>query len=673
MQEVFSNPFSTLLRTAPAAVLYGCVILLVLWIGCLAYLLWSSHRLQRDIRSFTSALHPFRRSDHASARAGLNLERLDSIRKYGNALSDRAKQWWSAVNGHIEPYSNSEDRDMWFLTQRAREILPYEVVVSKNFNGTLLGAVPSILTGIGLTLTFVAILLGLLGVHYDKANTIEPISGIDSLINGLSGKFLSSIVALLLSIVFTLIERVRIRSLRTGYENLLVTLSEAIPLLSPSRILLDIQRSSAKASVSVSHISSEVVDRLLNGFNERVVPALALGMSSSVGDVFQSQLSPTLNRMTGSLDDLQKSIVRLETQKQESVTGELGQLLAGLERSLTAALTGMAERFHEALSGSARQEFGNVQSTLEGARQMLGDMNGQFAGMQAAFTAVVARAEQTTSDQLNAGREQTEALSAVMRGLMTQLQENASQNLNTMQTQLTRVVNDLAAKVGSLSNEMLDAARSLTDHSQQSATAVMEKTDEWSQATSKRLETLLVGIEDRSKDFKEASAALLEAKTFVNNLLMENGKALAQMAQASQSVHAYSTELRGQSEAMKAIGTGHVAIVGQLRGTVDSMKAGMEQHQSLLVQYRSTFTEYRTVIDGLHEPLARIMRTTSDGLRDYNEKVHENFDGIVKIADKLVPQAANMLNAQIEELKEQLEELSEVISKAVGGLNGRAH
>jgi hypothetical protein len=672
MQEAFSKTISNLLHTAPASVLYGCVALAALWIVCMTYLLWSSHSLQRDIQNFTSALQPFSRTDRASAKVGLALERLDSIRKYGNALSDRARRWWTNVNDHIEPYSNSEDRDTWFLSEGAREILPYEVLVGKNFNGTLLGAVPSILTGIGLTLTFVAILLGLLGVHYDKANTVEPISGIDSLINGLSGKFLSSIVALLLSIAFTLVERMRLRSLRTSYENLVFTLSEAIPFLSPSRILLDIQRSSAKASVSVSHISSEVVDRLLNGFNERVVPALTSGMSASVGDVFQSQLSPTMNRMTGSLDDLQKSIVRLETQKQESVTGELGQMLAGLERSLTAALTGMAERFHEALSGSARQEFGNVQSTLEGARQMLGEMNGQFAGMQAAFNAVVARAEQTTSDQLNAGREQMEALTVVMRGLMTQLQENANQNLNTMQTQLTRVVDDLAGKVGSLSNEMLDAARSLTDHSHQSAAVVMEKTDAWSEATSKRLETLLAGIEDRSKEFKEASAALLEAKTFVNNLLMENGKALAQMAQASQSVHAYSADLRGQSEAMKAVGAGHLAVVGQLRSTVDSMKAGMEQHQNLLVQYRSTFSEYKTVIDGLHEPLARIMRTTSDGLRDYNEKVHENFDGIVKIADKLVPQAANMLSAQIEGLKEQLEDLSEVISKAVGAVNGRA-
>jgi hypothetical protein len=153
------------------------------------------------------------------------MERLDEIRQHGNALPDRAKSWWANVNERIEPYANNEDQDTWFLTESAREILPYDVVIGRHFNGTFLGAVPSILTGIGLTLTFIAILLGLLGVHYDKANAVEPISGIDSLINGLSGKFLSSIVALCLSILFTLLERAKLRSLRNSYENVVLFLA----------------------------------------------------------------------------------------------------------------------------------------------------------------------------------------------------------------------------------------------------------------------------------------------------------------------------------------------------------------------------------------------------------------------------------------------------------------
>jgi hypothetical protein len=307
MQRSLSNALSALLHTAPAAVLYGCLILFLLWLGCVVYLLWSSYVLRKDIRSFAAMLYPFRMPDRQTSKAGLPLEKLDSIRKYGNTLVDRPRLWWISVNQRIEPYGGSDEKETWFLSEGARDALPYEVVVGKNFNVPFLSAVPSILTGLGLTLTFVAILLGLLGVHYDKANTVEPISGIDVLINGLSGKFLSSIVALLLSMLFTLMERIRLRSLRTAYEHLVSVLTESIPFLSPSRILLDIQRSSAKASVSVSHISSEVVDRLLNGFNERVVPGLTTGMSASVADVFQGQLGPTMSRMTSSLDDLQKN------------------------------------------------------------------------------------------------------------------------------------------------------------------------------------------------------------------------------------------------------------------------------------------------------------------------------------------------------------------------------
>ena len=260
------------------------------------------------------------------------------------------KEWWARIDHSIELYVDQEDQEGWFLTERPRNLLPYDVVVSQNFHGAIYAAIPGILTGLGLTGTFLAILWALYGVHYDELNAVKPVTGMEGLINGLSGKFFSSIIALLLSIVFTMQEKHIVRSLRRSYDALISETLKAFPFLSTSRILLDIHRFSAKQTVSVSNISSEVVDRLTNAFNERVVPGLASGMSSGVAEKLQSEFRPTMERMASSLDQLQAAIIQLESHKEDSVTGEFERMAKALEESITQALSSMGREFRDALN-----------------------------------------------------------------------------------------------------------------------------------------------------------------------------------------------------------------------------------------------------------------------------------------------------------------------------------
>ena len=314
------------LQTIPELVLYGCIVLIAVAIMMNAWMVTRTWRVKSQIRTFAAALETNTGADKSRKRDGLPLAEIDEIRNRCEKLDEVPRGWWMAIESHIEQYTSPEDIEGWFLTEQPRHALPYEIAVGKHFHAALFSAFPGILTGAGLTLTFIAILLALHGVHYDKANTAEPISGIDVLINGLSGKFLSSIVALLLSILFTLYEKSAVRSLRTRYERLLAAISRAVPYLAPMRVLLDIQRFAAKQTVSVSHISSEVVDRLVGAFNTNVVPALADGMSTGVADKMQSEFRPTMQQMSSTLEGLRSAIVLLESQKQESVTGEIRAL-----------------------------------------------------------------------------------------------------------------------------------------------------------------------------------------------------------------------------------------------------------------------------------------------------------------------------------------------------------
>lgn len=666
------SAFSIFLNHIPTVIWVFCFVLLLGFVWQMIAMQLSRNRLRNHIRTIIRILREQIDTNRADPRYGLTVEQLDIYRVALDKLEGLPRDWWTRTDQSIAAYIDQEEREGWFLTERPRTLLSYDTVITQNFHAAIFGAVPGILTGLGLTGTFLAILIALYHVHYNLQNTVEPVTGMPDLINGLSGKFLSSIIALLLSIAFTLREKHIVRSLRHSYDALIAEISNAIPFLSTSRILLDIHRFSAKQTVSVSNISSEVVDRLTNAFNERVVPGLASGMSSGVADKLQTEFRPTMERMAGSLDQLQAAIVSLESQKQDSVTGEFERMAKALEGSITQALSNMGREFRDALSGSARDEFGSVQGTLETTRHVLSEMNSQFAQMQTALGVIIAKVEETTSDQLKSGREQTEALSALMHGLMNKLQETAEQNLNHVQSQLTRVVSDLTDKVSGLSIDMMEAAKDMANHSQQSASTIIDKTDAWSEATAKRLEVLLANIENRSQDFKEASTTLLEAKTFMSNLLTNNANALAQMADASRNVQAYSSGLVGQSDALKAISGDQAKVANQMQLTASGLRSSLDQQEKLLAEYSKAIAEYRSVVETLHEPIARIMQATSNGLRDYNQSVENNFNKIVEVADKLVPKAANLLNSQIEELGSQLEELGDVISKAVERSNGRA-
>ena len=665
------QPVLPFLHSIPEIVRYGCVILIVVAIAITFELLRQTRRVGLQIGVLTDALNSGNNGRQLQRRDGLPLAALDETRSRCEKLGEVPRGWWTAVDSHIEHYTSPQDVEGWFLTEKPRQVLPYEVVVGKRFHSAIFSAFPGLLTGAGLTLTFIAILWALYGVHYDKTNTVDPISGIDVLINGLSGKFLSSIVALLLSILFTLYEKSAVRSLRTSYEQLIAAVGEAIPDLPPSRILLDIRRYTHDQTVSVSNISSDVVDRLVGAFNFAVVPALASGMSSGVAEKLQSEFRPTMQQMNDTLDSLKTAIVGLEAQKQDSVTGEIRSLVTSLETSLVSALSKMGKDFHEALTGATNQEFGNVQGTLEATRHMLSEMNTQFGAMQASFTAIIEKADQSTSDQMRTGREQSEALTALMNGLMVRMQESADQNLGSVRSQLTLVVSDLAERVGTLSQDMMAASDNVAKQAQSSAKQVLDQTGEWSEATARRLEGLLANMEARSSEFQTAGQSLLKAREFLAEVISQNTGALSRMADASRQVQAYSTGLAGQSESLKGISQLQSQVTAQLRDASGSLRASTEQNEKMLSEYRRTFADYKGVIDELDQSLGKILGTIQAGLRDYNQSIENNFKEIVKISNPMISEASSYIQTQIEELSGQLEELGSVISTAMGRVNGR--
>ena len=106
----------------------------------------------------------------------------------------------------IEPYTTQDSQSGWFLTRPLDELVPAAGTVERYYNSGEFAAVPGIITSLGLLGTFIALLLGLNGLHVDGSG--GAVHGLDGLIANLSGKFLTSIVALVLSVLFLALEMI---------------------------------------------------------------------------------------------------------------------------------------------------------------------------------------------------------------------------------------------------------------------------------------------------------------------------------------------------------------------------------------------------------------------------------------------------------------------------------
>ncbi|MEK7235417.1 MAG: hypothetical protein AAB242_02275 [Nitrospirota bacterium] len=112
-----------------------------------------------------------------------------------------------------------------FSTRRAEDIFTQDTLLSHRVNLAFYSQLPSLVTGIGLLLTFLALFIGLSKLHADG----HEIVGIQGLINGLAGKFLTSIVGLIAANLFTLIEKPMVFRLMNAHHSFLGLIDKLFP------------------------------------------------------------------------------------------------------------------------------------------------------------------------------------------------------------------------------------------------------------------------------------------------------------------------------------------------------------------------------------------------------------------------------------------------------------
>ena len=296
-----------------------------------------------------------------SSETRRDLDDLQTLDRVVRSEEDFSRDWLSYRK------TLAVEQSAWFLEptvhgqRSASEFFSFESLCAAHLNVRFYRQLPAFMTGMGLMFTFLAILIGLSKLH---ANGSE-IDGIQGLINGLSGKFVTSIIGLACANAFTLLEHSLWHRLDNRHRECIALLddmfpqkatdqhAQAFPLPngSPTAIGTPIRNDSAHQLVEIvqQRLGSTVAalnsaSQALTALHAKHLTMKQDDLPREIGHEVQRALRPMMNPLLEAIQTLTRSIKEQRSPVQLS-HAEIETLFQDL-RGTTTATTEPARPMH---------------------------------------------------------------------------------------------------------------------------------------------------------------------------------------------------------------------------------------------------------------------------------------------------------------------------------------
>jgi hypothetical protein len=623
---------------AAALLIFPILALIILW--------WKVRAESKRVEEAAKRIEQLRSRTPLDPRRGLSVTAFNQLAEIFPKSSPLYGPW-SSLAANIVSRRQASGEEQYWTSESAEGAFSEEALYGSRINLGFFTSLPGIVTGTGLMFTFLAILVALLDVNITET---QQITGLDLLIRGLSGKFVSSIAALLSATIFLLVERVLLHRLTRARLGLIGSLNSFVPKLTSARVLVEVQRDISEQSIAFRSFNADLSTKLKQGFSEG--------------------LGPTIQRMVESIEALNNHLRAAETQKQESITGSVSSLVQGLQQSITSSLQSMGEKFKESLSGTATDEFAKVTESLGGAARLLENMNAQFLGTQTTMTELVNLSKNSTADQLALGKSQVEDLTSVLRQFMVHMNESAGASVSQMAATLTGVVHDLSNKVSDLGVKMAETFHKNAEQASSTAAAVVDRADKWSSQSAQQLEHLIGQLETHSKNTREIENTLMATLAQFNTSLTQYASLNTGLNKIANEVNAMASSAAGAAHSATESQKSLQQISEQTASQLERLAEANQRQQVVWTGIQESMKQFQMIFGQTERAASQLLNQISGHTTSYLEVTKKGYDEVVRVADEHFSQAAKKLGASVHELDEYLQDLTETLEKASGGPNG---
>ena len=332
-------------------------------------------------------------------------------------------------------------------------------------NPRLHAVMPNLLVGVGLLLTFLglSIALSAAGSIADQSvSSIDRQNGLKSLLDVASAKFVTSLVGLLCSLIYTIFRGDQLVKAERALDRFLAALEERIPLATTASLQAETNALLEKSLIVQTQFATEV--------------------AVNIGGRLDSALDQRLGEHIG---PLREAIERLSE---------------GIGTKSEDTLRTLLEQFREMLQGSAQQHMEKVAGALADTSSAMEQIRG---GLADAATRMGSAADQI-AEQMGRNAEQAMArISLQMEGLVEQLRTLAEQSRSAGNDAMAQA----AARIAEAGESFGAAARAISTSLEQTVAGITERLGGEAEAATRRMTDELTRAISAMRELAEQNQA----------------------------------------------------------------------------------------------------------------------------------------------------------------------
>ena len=574
----------------------------------------------------------------------------------------------------------------------------YSVCKYNKLNLRMLDTAAGTLVGLGLLGTFLGLTLGIKG--FDSSNTERINESIQGLLAGMGTAFLTSLLGMTFSILFTAADKALRHRLYKDVKELTDKLDSeyyiddlVLANINQQNIVNqlykalknDLQQQALEIANKLTYTNAEGQNVTIGNAIREILTEntkqskalmsfstdLAMELNQGFDETLSRQMQQKIVPLMESVDATTKAVVEHIDKMADTVSSPATDMMQNVVDELKQSMQSRLNEFSTGLSGSATSELENLAMQLSTATQAMADFPKNMENISATLQVTIEEVKHAISEISNTSananstamqqmQEQITYATGAISNAITEVKEvmsGISQSSQEQSNQMVSKLADAAEKMGSfltgtistLSNSVQQSVKGITDDINSKQTDLIALQEDTTSQTKKLLENFNVGLERLEK-----------MNEYVTGTMNGFKQAQGEITVSTSNLRTISSDMKLATELFNKGQNDYAARLAQLQ---TASQKGIDQVTEMLKNSGQLSDEYVQKFDLIKQGLGSIFSQLQSGLTEYSRTVKDTTDKYLASYTSSLTQTTGALASTIERQNEVTEMLTDTISR----------